>query len=453
MSKHEPPTDEEVQKNVEKWRMKKMIYNMQAAKGVASAGLITLMIPPKNQLALSVKMLNEEFGTASSIKSHTTKLAVCSAITSTLAKLKLYNRTPPNGLIIFCGNIMTEDNKEKKVCIDIVPFKAVTRANYICDNKFHVDELFRMLEDDDRFGFIVMDGNGTLFGSISGNRRQILHKFTVELPKKHGRGGQSALRFARLRLEKRHNYVRKVGEMATQQFITNDRPNVVGLILAGSAEFKNDLVGREADLFDQRLHPIVMKLVDVAYGGENGFNQAIELSADVLSNVKFVKEKKLLSEFFEQIATDTNLYCFGMEDTVRAMEMGAIKTLILWEELPHKRYVCTCPSWDVPREYNITEAMADKLNIFKDEDGKEVDVEVDDFVEWCSINFKKFGCKIEFVTNKSQEGSQFVKGFQGIGGILRYKVDFVELAEAEKGPCSDEEEQDGGDDYCDDDFM
>ncbi len=38
----------------------------------------------------------------------------------------------------------------------------------------------------------------------------MLHKFSVDLPKKHGRGGQSALRFARLRLEKRHNYVRKV---------------------------------------------------------------------------------------------------------------------------------------------------------------------------------------------------------------------------------------------------
>jgi peptide chain release factor subunit 1 len=56
-----------------------------------------------------------------------------------------------------------------------------------------------------------MDGNGTLFGTLSGNTREILHKFTVDLPKKHGRGGQSALRFARLRMEKRHNYVRKVG--------------------------------------------------------------------------------------------------------------------------------------------------------------------------------------------------------------------------------------------------
>lgn len=61
-----------------------------------------------------------------------------------------------------------------------------------------------------RYGFIVMDGNGCLFGTLCGNTREVLHKFTVDLPKKHGRGGQSALRFARLRMEKRHNYVRKV---------------------------------------------------------------------------------------------------------------------------------------------------------------------------------------------------------------------------------------------------
>ena len=55
-----------------------------------------------------------------------------------------------------------------------------------------------------------MDGNGSLFATLNGNHREILHKMSVELPKKHGRGGQSALRFARLRLEKRHNYVTKV---------------------------------------------------------------------------------------------------------------------------------------------------------------------------------------------------------------------------------------------------
>ena len=116
-----------------------------------------------------------------------------------------------------------------------------------------------------------MDGNGTLFGTVAGNTREVIHKFTVDLPKKHGRGGQSALRFARLRDEKRHNYVRKVAELAVQHYITQDKVNVTGLVLAGSADFKTEL--SQSDMFDQRLAAKVIKVVDVSYGGENGFNQ------------------------------------------------------------------------------------------------------------------------------------------------------------------------------------
>lgn len=40
-------------------------------------------------------------------------------------------------------------------------------------------------------------------------------------------------------------------------------------------------------------------------------------------------------------------------------------------------------------------------------------------LEWFANNYKKFGATLEIVTDKSQEGSQFVKGFGGIGGKLR----------------------------------
>ena len=33
------------------------------------------------------------------------------------------------------------------------------------------------------------------------------------------------------------------------------------------------------------------------------------------------------------------------------------------------------------------------------------------------------------MTNKSQEGSQFCRGFGGVGGILRYAVDLTEFEE------------------------
>lgn len=170
-----------------------------------------------------------------------------------------------------------------------------------------------------------MDGNGALFGTLSGNTRDIVHKFTVDLPKKHGRGGQSALRFARLRDEKRHNYVRKVAELAVQNFITADKVNVSGLILAGSADFKTELA--QSDMFDPRLQVKIIKVVDVSYGGENGFNQAIELSTETLGNVKFVQEKKLIGKYFEEISQDSGKVCYGIEDTLRALELGAAESM------------------------------------------------------------------------------------------------------------------------------
>lgn len=49
-------------------------------------------------------------------------------------------------------------------------------------------------------------------------------------------------------------------------------------------------------------------------------------------------------------------------------------------------------------------------------------------LEWFAEKYREFGANLEFVTNRSQEGAQFVKGFGGIGGLLRYKVDFTNLA-------------------------
>lgn len=60
-------------------------------------------------------MLTTELGTANNIKSRVNRLSVLSAIKSTQEWVKLYNnKTPKNGLVIFCGTILMEGNKEKK---------------------------------------------------------------------------------------------------------------------------------------------------------------------------------------------------------------------------------------------------------------------------------------------------------------------------------------------------
>eukprot|EP00656_Telonema_subtile_P040223 TRINITY_DN4528_c0_g1_i1.p1 TRINITY_DN4528_c0_g1~~TRINITY_DN4528_c0_g1_i1.p1 ORF type:complete len:438 (-),score=118.73 TRINITY_DN4528_c0_g1_i1:252-1565(-) len=421
--------DEDADKNIEQYKIRRLIKSLEQARGNGTS-MISLILPPKDDIARAAKMLGDEFGTAQNIKSRVNRLSVLSAIKSTQERLKLYNRVPPNGLVLYCGTILTEDGKEKKVTIDFEPFKPINTSLYLCDNKFHTEALNDLLASDDRFGFIVMDGNGCLFGTVSGNTREILHKFSVELPKKHGRGGQSALRFARLRMEKRHNYVRKVAELSVQMFITQDKVNCSGIILAGSADFKNELSA--SDLFDNRLVAKIVQIVDIAYGGENGFNQAIELSAQALANVKFIQEKRLIQQYFDEISQDTGKYCFGIKDTLHGLELGCVETLLCWEDLAVSRLTLRNNEDDTTTILHLTEAEEENPKHFRDANGTELEtIERVSLVEWLCENYKNFGATLEFVTNRSSEGSQFCRGFGGIGGLLRYKVDFVEMNEYE----------------------
>jgi peptide chain release factor subunit 1 len=228
----------------------------------------------------------------------------------------------------------------------------------------------------------------------------------------------------------------------------------------------------------------VLKVVDVSYGGENGFNQAIELSSDALSNIKFVQEKKLIQKYFDQINMDSGRFCFGVDDTMKALDMGACETLICWEGLEVNRYVIKNDVTGEPEVFVLTPEKERDSKYFRNAEtgtDKEV-VDKQSLTEYFANEYKTFGklplfcvclllfiialapclvsnslfagTALEFVTDRSQEGMQFRKGFGGIGGILRYRVDFSTLAGegAVAGDDVGSDFDDNFDDFDADDF-
>ena len=96
---------EHADKNVEIWKVKKLIKSLEAARGNGTS-MISLIIPPGDQISRVSKMLADEYGTASNIKSRVNRLSVLGAITSVQHRLKLYTKVPPNGLVrvaVQCG--------------------------------------------------------------------------------------------------------------------------------------------------------------------------------------------------------------------------------------------------------------------------------------------------------------------------------------------------------------
>lgn len=133
--------DNEVEKNIEIWKVKKLVQSLEKARGNGTS-MISLVIPPKGQIPLYQKMLTDEYGTASNIKSRVNRLSVLSAITSTQQKLKLYNTLPKNGLVLYCGDIITEDGKEKRSLLTSNLTNLSTHP-YICVITNFIQKFFR----------------------------------------------------------------------------------------------------------------------------------------------------------------------------------------------------------------------------------------------------------------------------------------------------------------------
>ncbi|ADB03912.1 eukaryotic peptide chain release translation termination factor 1 [Marseillevirus marseillevirus] len=378
--------------DIERFRLSRTIKFLESLKG-AGTSLVTLVLPPGEQISRASQMLAEEHGTASNIKSRVNRQAVLTAISSVQQRVRTYRQVPETGIVFLGGEVELPDGRQRVVVYDIVPPLPISKKIYACDSSFHIECLSELLTSSDVFGFIILDGSSALFATLSGNTKKILHNFDVSLPKKHGRGGQSALRFERLRKEKRHNYLRKVAEAAASCFVEENICKIKGFVLAGSAEFKSKLL--ESDMLHKSIKEKVVGVFDVPYGGRQGLSHAIELSSDVLQGVGYTREKEILSSFFSEISRD-GMYCFGIRDTLQALDIGAVETLIVCEE--------------------TNELHEGEL-----------------FVDWIAENYGEFGCQLEMVSPNTTESQQLLKGFGGIGGILRYSVEFQQSEEEEDG--------------------
>ena len=146
--------------------------------------------------------------------------------------------------------------------------------------------------------------------------------------------------------------------------------------------------------------------------------------------MKFIQEKKLINKYFDEISQDTGKVCYGIDDTLKALEAGAAETLIVYENLEMTRWeLKSSEGGSVILHTNKTQELDRSLFLDKDT-GQEMEViDQQPLLEWLAEKYRDFGATLEFVSDRSSEGNQFVRGFGGIGAILRYKLNFEQLAD------------------------
>jgi len=412
--------------SLERFRLKKILENLASKEGRGTE-LISLYIPPGRQISEVISMLKEEWGTASNIKSNTTRKNVQDAIVKVIQRLKLFRTVPDNGLVLFCGAIPQNGPGSEKIegPYVIIPPEPIKIYLYRCDSKFHLNYLMDILKETETYGILLLDSSEATFATLTGRRLEIVQEITSGIPGKHRAGGQSARRFERLREMQLIEFFKRIGQHANEIFLSI--PDLKGIILGGPGPTKLDF--EKGRYLDYRLKEKIVAVVDTAYTGEHGVEEIVERAPEIIKNVRYVEEKRIIQKFLYEIGHDTGLATYGEKDVRRALESGLVETLLLSEELDKTRIKIECASCGYtsyqtlkgPEVQNLEQSI-NNASCPKCQTATLQIVEKTEIIEELAKLAEGSSANVEIISTETEEGQMLWKAFGGIAAILRYKL-------------------------------
>jgi len=312
----------------QRYDLEKFIKELQKYRG-RHTELVSVYVPEGYDLNKIIGHLAQEQGTATNIKSTSTRKNVTDALEKMIQHLRLFKKTPDNGLAVFSGNVAEREGQSDVKVWSIEPPIPLKIRLYRCDKEFVTDILTEMVEIKEAYGLIVMDRREGDIALLRGKTIVPLSSTKSNVPGKTKAGGQSAARFMRIREDSAKEFYKKLADLAKEAFL--DNKNIKAIIVGGPGPTKYEFV--EGGFITNEVRKKIVAIKDLSYTGEFGLQELLDKSADVLANEEVVEEKKIMNRFFELLATKPGIVTYGLREVEHALEMGVVDTLLLSEQL------------------------------------------------------------------------------------------------------------------------
>lgn len=354
--------------------MKRQLDEIKKIRGRGTE-LVTIYVPSNYDINALKKMVEQEWSTAQNIKSDITRKNVQTALEKIMHALRHFKEVPPNGLVIFSGNIAGRGEKPDYRIWIIEPPIPSTLKIYRCDSTFLTEPLEKLLSQARGcYGLVVVDTKEATFGILRGKKIDVIKRERSLVPGKTRKGGSSAPRFQRVRENLLRDWLKKVSYLIKDLYLGIE--DLKGIIIGGPGPIKEMLY---EEYIDAETKKKILGVVDTCYTDEYGLKEILQRGSHLLSGEEIIKEKKIVNSFFEHIAKDDGLAVYGEDETMKMLEFGALSYLLISEDYDPEKI----------REF-IRKA-------------------------------KEYGTQVFIVSKDTEEGAQFSR-FCGIGGILRFKM-------------------------------
>lgn len=276
----------------------------------------------------------------------------------------------------FSQNGTKNDISEEFVCIDVIPPLPIKKNAYMCDKYFHIEFIEDLYKSYDDYGIVLIAGEETQFYKLNGTQYNMIDNFTLCRQKKQKNGGQSSARFQRIHDNQISEYVKKICERLTSNYIDKtNRANIKGLIIAGIGDIKDKVVG--SDWLHPKLVEIMSKVINIT---QLDIERVIQLSDDVINNNEMIEQNKIIDKFYEVLIKDSNKVIYGIKTINEYIHNGLIKELL------------------------VHGIIKDSIKEILDE-------------------AESLGCTINYVNVMNEKTKQLLNGYGGILGITWYTYD------------------------------
>jgi peptide chain release factor subunit 1 len=373
-------------------------------------------------------MLRDEYGTASNIKSTATRKNVQEAIVKVQQRLKLFKDPGEKGIVIFAGAIPQGSGgpgSERMETYVITPPEPIKIYLYRCDSRFHTEHLQEMLREKEAFGILLIDANDATIATLQGKHMEIVRQMYSGVTGKTRAGGQSARRYERLRDMQLNEYFTRVGKHADETFLPME--NLKGIILAGPGPTKYDF--EKGEYLNYQLKKKIIDVVDTAYVEEQGVKEVVEKAPEIMRKVRYIEEKQIMQQFLYEVGHDTGLITYGEAEVRRALESGAVRTLLLSEGSDLLRVTVKCSACGFQEQQTVKslnlgnfeqgligkpcpKCQAPSLSVFD-----RIDL-VDDLAQMAEYS----NVQVEVISIETEEGQMLKNAFGGIAAMLRFKT-------------------------------
>src|SRR3989344_7113290 len=170
-------------------KLRKFLKELEGIRG-RHTELVSVYVPAGYELIKIIQHLQEEQGTAENIKDKTTRLHVIESLDRAIRHLRLYKKTPENGLAVFAGNASERESQTDIKVWSIEPPMPIQTRLYRCDQTFVLDILKEQLDVKDIYGLIVLDNREGTIGLLRGTLITEIANLTSGVPGKMKAGGQ-----------------------------------------------------------------------------------------------------------------------------------------------------------------------------------------------------------------------------------------------------------------------